>query len=524
VNRALAFALILGLAPVGAPLAAQTPSLSARLDPDHLSAGDLAVLQITIGGSMRIQGSPELALQNLEVAAGPSLENRFEWINGKSSSRTILLYRLRALKPGPASVGPIRVVGSAGQTLEAPQLTAIVEKSAQRPGEPRSAPVSSDPALVARIDPARPYSGQQAIWTLFLVTRGRATQGEIKSLPDFKGFWAEDLDREQNVSPQLWNVGGEIWRAYPMIRKALFANRAAAIPVGTARAVIAIRSDLFDLFGDSPFSDSRPVERESAPISAVVRSVPANAVGLPVGNFVLKVSVDRNDIPPGGSFSVMAALSGDGRLADVLAPGLEISGARVSEPEARLSIRRNAQKLLSTRTWQWVVTPERPGALTIPVLRIATFNPGPGRVVEAASSPLSVRAAGLAAPPPERAEAPRPAMRPARSFPAPALLAPVLAALAVLSVAVGYRLGRARRVPPEATALEASPEKRIEKALDALAERSGRRGGAGESEVARLRGEFARVAFSPHLSSREEAFQRLEEEVRRLAKRWRIRV
>jgi hypothetical protein len=524
VKRALLSAFLAAtLHSIGA-IGAETPALSARLEPERLPAGGMTTLQIAISGNVRLKGSPDLALQNFQLVAGPSIENRFEWINGRSSSQTILIYHLRALKPGPASVGPIRISGAAGETLEAPQVTATVEKSGEPSGEARPGPVSSDPALVARLDPARPYAGQQAVWTLYLVTRGRATQGEIKSLPDFKGLWAEDLDRDPNVLPQVWNIAGTSWHAYPMIRKALFANRPGAISIGAARALIAVRADFFDVFGDSPFSESRPVEREAAPIAAVFRALPESGDRLPVGSFSLKSSVDRRDVAPGGSFSVTAVLSGDGRLADVAAPGLSIAGARISEPESRLSIRRSSQRLSSARSWQWVVTPEKPGILTVPAMRISTFNPVTGAVADVASPPMDVRTAGPLAPATPAAAPLLPAPAARSAFPSPAVLVPGIAAAALLLLAAGYRLGRARSPGPGPDRPEGTPEERIGSMLGALAAKASRRGGTAPGEIARLRDELARIAYSPQLSSRDEALEGLEAETLRLAKRWKARI
>ena len=518
--------------------AAELPPVTATLEPDRLAAGEMTILRITVEGSIRLKGAPDLALKNFQVESGPSIESRFEWINGHSSNQTILMYRLRAIKPGPASVGPVRIVDSLDRTLESPVASTTIGASPERTAPERSAPdrnglnagtISSDPQLIARLDPPRPYVGQQAIWTLFLVTRGRATQGEIKSLPDFKGFWAEDLDRESGGSPQVWNVGGILWRAYPMIRKAVFANRAGTLPIGDARAIIAIRSELFDIFADSPFSDSRPVERESPPITAQCRALPENAAHLPVGSFALKVSVDRPDVPPGGSFTVTAALTGDGRLADVAAPDLPLAGARASEPETRLSLRRTGGKVTAARSWQWVVTPEKSGPLSIPAIRISTFNPGSGRIVDATSAPITIHASGMpASTPPSPAPAPAPTPRRfERSLPLPAVLVPAVVSAALLILAVGYRLGRGRSrlvSPAPESAFPERPEAGVERVLDALDTASRRRGSEAVAEVARLREELIRVAFSPQLSSRDEALGRLEEASRRLARRWRVRV
>ncbi|HET9794879.1 MAG TPA: BatD family protein, partial [Thermoanaerobaculia bacterium] len=320
----------------GRAAAADLPSATATLSPSELSAGQTAVLQIEVNGSFRVSTAPVLPLTNLTVVAGPSLENRFEWINGRSSSRTVLVYQVRAGKPGHASVGAIRLVDGSGRAVTTAPITAEIRNGigAEEPAAPET---GGDPLLVSRLDPPAPYVGQQAVWTLYLVTRGQAERGEVESLPDFRGFWAEDLEREGNVQPQVWNIRGTLYRAYPMIRKALFATRAGRISIGPARARVSVRSSVFDVF-DSPLADAAPIEKECAPLAVSPR--PSPDPGLPVGKFALKLSLDRPRVAAGQAVAVTAQLSGDGRLADVAAPSLTVAGARVSEPETRLSIRR----------------------------------------------------------------------------------------------------------------------------------------------------------------------------------------
>ncbi|HET7451154.1 MAG TPA: BatD family protein, partial [Thermoanaerobaculia bacterium] len=239
----------------GAP---DLPTATATLSPSGLSAGQEALLQVEVSGSFRVAAAPALPLTNLTVESGPSLENRFEWINGRSSSRTLLTWRVRAGRPGTAAVGPIRLVDGSGRALTTAPISS--EVGAGPAGGDAVPETHGDPELVARIEPASPFVGQQTVWTLYLVTRGEATRGETAALPDFRGFWAEDLEREANVQPQIWNVRGTLWRAYPMIRKALFPTRPGRLPVGPARARVSVRESVFDLF-DSPFGESPLVDR-----------------------------------------------------------------------------------------------------------------------------------------------------------------------------------------------------------------------------------------------------------------------
>ncbi len=493
--------------------AADLPAATATLSPSTLSAGQEAILQIEIAGGFHLSSAPVLPLTNLSVVAGPSLENRFEWINGRSSSRTEIAYRVRAGKPGRAAVGAIRLADASGKTVTTEPITAEVGNglSGEEPAAPET---GGDPLLVSRLDPPSPYVGQQAVWTLYLVTRGQAERGEVEALPDFRGFWAEDLEREGNVQPQVWNLHGTLYRAYPMIRKALFATRSGKLAIGSARARVSVRESVFDAF-DSPFSEGSAVEKESTPLAVSPR--PSPSPELPVGRFALKLSVDRPRVAAGQAVAVTAQLSGDGRLADVSAPPLEVRGARVSEPETRLSIRRSTSRISSARTWEWVVTPERPGALEISAVSIPTVDPASARVVPVSSGALRLQ---VDVPPPAApAAVPAPAALPARAaFPPAAVAAAAIAGAAILLL--GFWLGRGRSPDRALASAPAGPEGRedLDRVLARLEAEGQRRGRDAAARVAEWRRRWDEVRFAPHFSSRDEASASLEKEIRQAAR------
>lgn len=497
----------------------EAPKAVATISPAELSPGQDAVLQIEITGGFRLGAAPTLPLTNLVVTGGPSLENRFEWTNGASTTRTILGYRIQAGHPGPATVGPVRLTDRSGRSIETAPLTIEIGR-ASAPAAPTAEP-TDDPALVSSLDPPSPYAGQQAVWTLYLVTRGQATQGEVESLPDFHGFWAEDLEREGNVEPRIWNIRGVPWRAYPIARKALFPNRSGTITIGPARARVSVRRLSFDFF-DSPFGDAPPVERASAPLPVVSRATPAGS-GAPVGTFVFRTSLDRDHVPAGAAVSLTAQLSGDGRLTDVAPPALAIPGARVSEPETKLTIKRSASRLASVKTWQWIIVPDGAGRMTVPALSTPAFDPRSGRIAAVSSEPLAAivdAPAIVAAPPPTpRSGTPPPARPP---LPAPILAAAAVAA-GIALLAVGFWAGRRGRPEFRPRAVDAllAPEDRIERTLATLD--AAARGPEAAARVAEWRRRLESIRFAPVFSSREEAVEELEEEIRREAGNWRTR-
>jgi hypothetical protein len=278
----------------------------------------------------------------------------------------------------------------------------------------------------------------------------------------------------------------------------------------------------FDFF-DSPFGDAPPVERASGAVTVACRPKPGEP-DLPVGTLALKASLDRTKTSAGGAVTLTAQLSGDGRLAGVPPPPVEVPGARISEPESRLVIKRGAERLSCVRTWQWVVMPLAPGELAIPPLRVATFDPASGRRVELASAPLRATvepAVTVAAVLPPPAAAPAPA-RADGSAPPRWLAVAGIAALAAGLVAVGFWAGR-RRLPAAAPAEEGralSPEERLGRLLDSVSDAASRRSGDAPARVAEWRRRLEEIRFAPILSSRQEAADALEREIREASARW----
>jgi hypothetical protein len=525
VRRFAAFALLVMAA---AAAAAESPSVRMTLEPKSLAPGQTATLRVELPGGFHLRTAPDLQLKNLEIVQGPSIENRFQWINGKSSSQTILLYGLQPLAPGPASVGPVHFAAPTGEPLVAPRIAVEVAAGMAGPPAELAGPGarSTDPALVSRLDPPNPIAGQQAIWTLYLLTRGQATRAEVSSLPDFRGFWAEDLERDSGEGSRIWTLDGVPWRAYPLLRKALFPIRPGPLSIGSAEATVSVRSDVFDVFGD-PFGEGRSVRTSSAPLPVVSRPSPPDAAALPVGRFSFSASLDRTKAMVGESVTLSAALSGDGRLSDAAPPSLNVEGARVSAPESRLTLAR-AGRLTFTRTWQWLLTPTRAGTVSIQPLSIGTYDPTGRRIrllrsdaLAVAVTPLPTAAAPAAAEPPLAA---LPAARDRTGVPRGGAAAGGAAVLALLLLGAGFLLGRRRARGPAPAAEATNPEAAAEELLGRLAEALAEAPQERWTEYRRLRDELDAARYAPELSSREEAAREIADRVRKTARRWKVRL
>jgi len=440
--------LCLLLLPLSAA-AADAPRITARLEPEVVGLDETATLVVEAGaegfGSLRI-GAPSFALENFEIVSGPSRSESFRFVNGESNRSVSFQWRLRPLAPGPAHVRGLTLqIGESRHQLD--DLEARVEVEAP-PG--RQAPAAQDPfdsffpqlfprrearptgpapkiRLQAVVDPPRPYAGQQAVYSLYLLTQADIRSIQARALPEFQGFWTRDLELPRQPRPEWVEIGGERFGRVPLLRKALFPLAPGPIEIGPATIDVVASIAELAAFG-APFGRLSEVRRSSAPLVVEVRPLPAapEAFRGAVGSFRLDATLDPPAVTAGEAATLILTLTGSGNLRSLPDPQLDLpAGIRSFPPESRSEERLDRGRLESSRTWRYVLVPERSGSLPVPPVEITYFDPehasfrrtsSPALVLTARPRPEEEVAA--ATPPPSVPEA-QPA-DPETGLPAPA--------------------------------------------------------------------------------------------------------
>jgi hypothetical protein len=401
--RALA-ALLLALAP---GVASASFTLRTEVDARKIGVEDQLQLTITAEGS----GAPDAielpALSNLEVVAGPSQSTQVSIVNGRMSQSRSTIYVLQPRAVGRAEVGALRV---GDQTAPAIPIE-VVAGSARPPQRQRQDPFGMDPfgdpfeemlgrrrgraatvRLLVEAAPSRTRLrvGEPLVLTYSLYTQTSVTDLQFKDAPQFTGFWVEDLERPQ-VSPsgEVATVAGESYRRFPILRKLLFPTKAGTltIPAATFRIGLA-RQGFFDSGG--------AVDRATQAVTITVEPLPdAPGFSGAVGRFRASASLDRDAVPLGEAATLRFRVEGTGNLKWIeRGPEVVASGARVFPPQAKSDLRTTAEGISGSRTWEFVVVPETSGTVEVPALSFSYFDPSAGRIVTAATAPLSLRVEG----------------------------------------------------------------------------------------------------------------------------------
>jgi len=417
-RAAAALALAVLLVPAE-PAAAQRVELRAVLEPETLSVGETARFSIVASGGVmsRVSFRPRFELDNLTALAGPARSESLEYVDGHLSRSLTLTWYLRPEAPGAATVHSISVE-VAGERFELPAAVARVLDDGRGPGarQPRRslpgdpldrlferywpAPREREPEVVLRaeLSEPRPWAGQQVLYTLWLYTRNPITGISPRSLPDFRGFWVEEIPREENAPSEPAELGGERYWRTALLRRALFPLRPGRYEIQPA--VI----DLVATVGSaSPFRRSLPrsdrLTRASGPVGVDVRPLPSPPPELAgsfeglVGDLSLAADLVPAEVRVGEAALFELRLSGRGNVEGLASPDFPAPEAvSVLPPEERGEVRQRRDGVEGIRTWSYPLVADRPGTWRLPPVEMAYFDPAAGEYRIAATRPVVLRA------------------------------------------------------------------------------------------------------------------------------------
>jgi hypothetical protein len=410
-------AVALALVPA---LAQASFTLRSEVDARKVGVEDQVQLTITVEGSGAPDEIPLPTLTNLDVVGGPFQSTQVSIVNGRMSQSRSHTWALQPRAVGKAEVGVVRAGDQAAPAIAIEVVAGSVRpRQAPRPdpfgmdpfGDPfeqmlgRRRGRAASPKLLVEAIPSRTRLrvGEPLVLTYALLTQASVTDLQFKDPPQYAGFWVEDLERPQgSPSGEAATVEGESYRRFPILRKLLFATRAGTLtlPAPTFRIGLA-RQGFFDAGG--------AVERATRPVTVSVDPLPdAPGFSGAVGRFRTSASLDRDVVPLGEAATLRFRVEGTGNLKWIdRGPEVTVAGARVFPPQAKSDLRATAEGISGSRTWEFVVVPETSGAVEVPPLSFAYFDPAAGRIVTAATPALSLRveggtvAAGLPVPAPK---------------------------------------------------------------------------------------------------------------------------
>lgn len=427
---------------------AQGGSVRTEVDARKIGTDDVVTLSIVLEGEAASLDAALPALRNLRIVGGPSTSTQISFVNGSMSRQKVLSYVLRAEKTGAAEVGAVSVQGyppTAPITLE---IVSGAIRPAQEPqdpfggrdpfeeifGRPRRPQPQTQGKLFVEAALSRPAArvGEPILVTYFVYTQISLSGVEFAEAPKYPGFWAEEIERTRgDSSGENIVVQGEPFLRYPVLERLLFPTRAGLLEIPEARLRLVPAGGAFGI--------AAPIERSTKVLKVKVDSLPSGTPeGSAVGTYEIESSVDRPAIALGDALTFRFKVKGRGNLKWVdAAPSLEIPGARVFPPRVTSDLKTTRQGIEGSKTWEFVIVPEKEGTCEIPSISFSSFDPTTQSLRTDRTQPIPVTVSAAAATAP--AAAPRNSTAPVSlraDLDRPqADLTPAAGALALLSLA-----------------------------------------------------------------------------------------
>lgn len=390
--------------------AADGVTIRAQLDQHKVEVGEGVQFTIEVihegrgASSLPEPTLPDLASMGISYR-GPSTRqgSSHSWTNGQVSSRVTASYTYYLLpsKPGsfqlPVSINP---GGKLVKATPVSVLEVVGEAAAAQPVTPvaGAGPTKADGDVFMwiRVDNPSPYVGEQVTYTIEVYERSRRQLDlTLPALPGFQDFWTEELPtgRRRNET-----VNGAPYTVHTVLRRALFPQKAGKLTITAPKADIGVRAGIF--------GQVRRLRRVTGQaIEVVVKPLPAagQPVGFSpnnVGSYGIKAEVDRTEVKGGEPLTLSVTISGSGNIA-VIDPGAwpELDGLRRYDPKATTTPVRSL-KIGGSRTYEFLVIPEKAGELTIPPHVFNFFHPATGRYQKRSTKPITITVSGT--PPPAR--------------------------------------------------------------------------------------------------------------------------
>lgn len=409
-------ALLAGLCAVsGLPAWGADHVVRATLEPPVVGLGETAVFTIEVQGTglSSLSFRPDFELENLDIVGGPNQYEDIRLANGTLTRTFRESWQVRPREVGKARVRSLSVRLD-DELLQMRDREITVQEAPTRQADTgsgeemddpferilggplfrRRPPPSRQPAvfLRAEVQPQRPYVGQQVLYTVSLYTRDDITSMAAREMPTFRGFWVRDVPQPQHLPTDMVVVGGERYGRVVVVQKALFPLRPGRYTIEpTSMDVIArvVESRLFA----PPFARPEQVLVKAPAMAVDVQPLPAAPPGFAgaVGQMKLSARVEPTHLRLGEAATLTVTLTGRGNVQGVAEPQVSPPpGLKIFPPQQQGEERVVGASVQGTRTWSWVIVPERTGRAALRVPEIPYFDPQGGRYRVASAPPIEV--------------------------------------------------------------------------------------------------------------------------------------
>ncbi len=394
----VAINILLIIIAFAAELSAQT--FSASVDNTTVGLSDRFQVTFTFEGTdiNSLSGFSAPDFNGFMVLSGPNQSTSMQIINGAVSASLSYSFYLQPRNLGRQTIGSASIKYK-GNVYKTDPLTINVEKGSsgagtQQNNSQNSSGVSSDEIaknvfVRATVDKQKAYMGEQVTVTYKLYTRlNIASQMSISKLPQYPGFWAEELETPNNISFTTETYEGKKYRVGILKKVALFPTQTGELSVTPFELDVPVQvqkkrrsNNAFDDFFNDPFFGiGQTIDFTAKSNSLKINVQPLPSGNVPdsfngaVGNFSINSQIDKDRTKTNEPVTLKLTITGTGNISLLDMPEIKLpAGFEKYEPKVNEQINRN-QTISGRKTAEYLIVPRDAGKKEIPPVKFSYFD------------------------------------------------------------------------------------------------------------------------------------------------------
>jgi hypothetical protein len=349
--------------------------------------------------------------RNFKVLSGPNQSTSMQIINGSVSASLTYSFYITATAIGQFTIGSASI-DSKGKTYTTDPIKINVVKgnvpqAQQQNKNDQSANIKSigdNVFIKAVVDRQKVYKGEQVTVTYKLYTTLNISSPQISKLPQYQGFWAEEIESPNRIFFNTEVVNGKRFNVATLKKAALFPTQTGQLSVTPFELTIPVivpkqrrRGDIFDEFFNDPFfNQSQTVDYKATSNTVKIDVLPLPSSNVPasfkgaVGDFSFKAAIDKNTVKTNDPFTLKLTVTGTGNISLLDLPEINLpAGFEKYEPKTNDQVNRSG-KISGSKVIEYLIVPRVVGKKEIPSIEFSYFNPLSGKYVTSSSQPFAI--------------------------------------------------------------------------------------------------------------------------------------
>ena len=343
-------------------------------------------------------------ISGFDIIGGPSIgsSSSIQIINGQTTQSSTFTYSyvLRANTIGSYSIPTATAIVN-GKSYTCNTLNINVVKQGSGPAQTNNRRrnntwgnnpqtqtqtpqeiTASDMYIRLHLDRNTVYQGEPVLATLKIYTRLTLVGFEDFVLPEYNGFWVQEIDIPNQITLQRETVNGVVYNSAVLKKDLLYPQYSGSFEIEPAEAVCNIRQrvtgggqNMMDAFFGH--YENRSISIKTPMVKIEVKALPNNAPACfsgAVGDFSMQTIVSTDTLKTNEALSLKLTINGSGNIKLIDPPKIVFPKEfEVFDPDISTDVSLNANS--GSKTFEYTLIPRYPGNYKLKDIRFAYFDP-----------------------------------------------------------------------------------------------------------------------------------------------------